>query len=422
MRKIVFNIKELGPIHDSNVVLNDLMVLSGESGLGKSYVAFLIHYFYYLLTSQRLKKFFDEKYNIKCRDVFKNRKPDDILLEFKLSELIEWINKDSILYLRYILGYEELIGNVSIEIPLDFDTFTFKYDEQISGLKDHEEVYYLLKLRKFVYNISASSIPENSDPFVIILRAVLADSIIGDYKKLEKTFLMPPSRGSLIDLNDRPAFPSGMYHEFFNDKISLNLPIYETVEIDDILLKCLNEINVGDISQKDGKVVYFTEDGHDMPISAAASSIKELAPLTLLLKKYSTSSLSLLFEEPEAHLHPKRQVKVADLVGCLVNLNCHMQITTHSDYFIKRLNNLMELYKVRINNPKEYEVIKNKWSINDEYVINPDRVGAYIIVKNRQTGYSNIVKQDIDNGIPFESFYQVIEDDLNLSRELRRLK
>ena len=44
MRTVTFNITKLGAIRDSKIELKPLMLFSGESGLGKSYAAFLIHY------------------------------------------------------------------------------------------------------------------------------------------------------------------------------------------------------------------------------------------------------------------------------------------------------------------------------------------------------------------------------------------
>ena len=418
MKTVKFYIKRLGAIKDSSIELAPLMVFSGESGLGKSYVAFLVHYLYVLLTGVRLERFFFEKgYNLK--NLLKDKKPDELILNVSVSELVSWINKDAITYIGYLLGHNNFVGEVEIELPFKEDSLVFAYDEEIVGLDNNEEVFYKIMLEGFVYRMQTDTVTNDPTPFVALIRAILLNEIFGDYTYLRKTYLMPPSRGALIELNERPAFSSGMYEEFFDFKMDLNRPFKETQKIDEALVQYLSEVNVGDVQQVEGRLMYYTNNV-EMPVTAAASSIKELAPLTLLLKKFPVNGMSVLFEEPEAHLHPGRQVKVADLIGCAIHRDCHMQITTHSDYFIKRLNNLIMLYQIKNRNYELYETISNKWNIQETCLIDPQKVGAYLLVRD-QDGSSRIVKQEItDEGIPFESFYQVIENDISMSRELRK--
>ena len=418
MKTVRFYIKRLGAIKNSSIELAPLMVFSGESGLGKSYVAFLVHYLYVLLTGMRLKRFFIEKgYNLK--DLLKDKRPDELILNVSVSELVSWINKDAITYIGYLLGHNNFVGEVDIELPFKEDSLVFTYDEEIVGLDNNEEVFYKIMLEGFVYRMQTDTVTDDPTPFVALVRAILLNEIFGDYTYLRKTYLMPPSRGALIELNERPAFSSGMYEEFFDFKMDINRPLKETQKIDEALVQYLSEVNVGDVQQVEGRLMYYTNNV-EMPVTAAASSIKELAPLTLLLKKFPVNGMSVLFEEPEAHLHPGRQVKVADLIGCAIHRDCHMQITTHSDYFIKRLNNLIMLYQIKNRNYELYETISNKWNIQETCLIDPQKVGAYLLVRD-QDGSSRIVKQEItDEGIPFESFYQVIENDISMSRELRK--
>ena len=100
-----------------------------------------------------------------------------------------------------------------------------------------------------------------------------------------------------------------------------------------------------------------------------------------------------------------------------------MQITTHSDYFIKRINNLMKLYQLREKtHPEIFTGLLMKKHIKDDCLIDPAQVGAYLL-KRMDDGTSRIMAQDVlaKDEIPFESFYQVIEDDIELSREIRKL-
>lgn len=418
MKTVRFNIKRLGAIKDSSLDLTPFMVFSGESGLGKSYAAFLVHYLYILLTGARLERFFLEK-GCNLKELLQNKKTEELILSVSVPELVSWINKDAIAYIGYILGHNNFIGEVEIEFPFKNESLVYTYDKDIVGLDNNEEIIYKIALEGLTYRMQADTVTSDPTPFVALAKAVLLDEIFGHPAYLKKTYLMPPSRGALIELNERPAFSSGMYEEFFDFKMDLNRPLKETPKIDKVLLEYLSDLNVGDVQQIEGRVMYYTNNT-EMPVTAAASSIKELAPLTLLLKKFPTNGMSVLFEEPEAHLHPGRQVKVADLIGCAVHRDCHVQITTHSDYFIKRLNNLIMLYQLRDRNVDLYKEISEKWNIKEACLIDPQKLSAYLLVKN-QDGSSRIVKQEIgDEGIPFDSFHQVIEDDIFMSRELRK--
>ena len=59
MNCIKVRVDQLGRIRDSEIWLSPLMVFSGESGLAKSYLALLCHYFFELLVNtNRLNHFF----------------------------------------------------------------------------------------------------------------------------------------------------------------------------------------------------------------------------------------------------------------------------------------------------------------------------------------------------------------------------
>lgn len=424
MNTVKININRLGAIKDSSLELKPLMLFSGESGLGKSYAAFVIHYLYVLLLNDRLKNFFLGK-EINFQQILVNKKTGGVLLEIPVHELFSWINRDVISYIGYLVGNDKLTGDVEFKIPYDKETFKFVYQEEIVGLDNHEEAFYKIELDDFAYRILSSSYESapGPEPFAVLLSAVLMDAIFDDYQKIKRTFLMPPSRGALMELTERPVFRSGMYEEFFELKNALNRPLPKPASVSPILLDCLSNVNAGNLLQVDGIIMYYTKNGIEIPLTAAASSIKEMAPFTLFLNKFSAASSSILLEEPEAHLHPERQIKVADLIACAVNQGCHMQITTHSDYFIKRLNNLIKLHEIKEKeHPEIFAGITVKWRIKDEYIISPQNIGAYVL-KRMEDGFSRVISQDIleDNEIPFDSFYQVIDNDVQLSREIRSI-
>ena len=422
MNPVIFHIKKLGAVRNSKIELKPLMIFSGESGLGKSYVAFLVHYLYTLLVSHRLTSFFKER-KVDFESLFEKKQAGQVLFSISANELFAWINKDAINYIGYLIGHENFEGEVEIQFPYTNSTLNFIYDDELRGIDNSEELFYKIELDDFTYRVVSRSFQPEPDLFSDLIRAVLLDAIWGNHRILKHCYLLPPSRGALMELTERPAFRSGMYDEFFDLKVDLSRPLAKSVEQNATITKCLSEVNMGSLQQVEGRIMYYTKDGADMPLTAAASSIKELAPFTMMLNKFSPEGISILFEEPEAHLHPERQVKVADLIACSVNKGCQMQVTTHSDYFIKRINNLMKLHllKERMSS-EEFSKLLVAYNIEEDCLMDPVNVGAFLLRRNGN-GYSEIITQDIslDNEIPYESFYQVIDDEIQLSGTIRNL-
>lgn len=423
MKSVKIYIKRLGAIRDSELYVKPLMIFSGESGLGKSYAAFLVHYLYFILLTQRLKLFFNDL-NSDFSKILEKRKEGDLLLEIPIKDLVAWINKDAVTYIGYLIGHDKLVGDVQFDIPYSDESIKFEYGEEMVGLDNNEEVYHKIRTKNFVYRILAGTYDSTAAPFVELIRAELMAEIFGSHQSLRRTHLMPPSRGALMDMVERPVFRSGMYEEFFDLRLVLERPLSNPPVLPTELIDALYDVNDGSLKQVEGKIMYYTKHGVELPLGAAASSIKEMAPFTLFLNKFSASDSSLLLEEPEAHLHPHRQARVADLLACAVKMGCHLQITTHSDYLIKRLNNLIKLYllKHRLNDSEEYRVLLEKWHIKESYIIDPKMMAAYLLV-GEDDGTSKIVRQDIsiDDEIPFDSFYKVIEEDIELSRAINKL-
>ncbi len=59
MFKIYIN--ELGRIRDAIIDVKPMMVFTGDSGLGKSYTAFLIYHAFSVLANDRIKYFVEDK-------------------------------------------------------------------------------------------------------------------------------------------------------------------------------------------------------------------------------------------------------------------------------------------------------------------------------------------------------------------------
>lgn len=63
------------------------------------------------------------------------------------------------------------------------------------------------------------------------------------------------------------------------------------------------------------------------------------SPLLLVLKS-GINFNAMIIEEPEAHLHPELQQKMARLLINMMNLGIPVWITTHSDTILQHINNM----------------------------------------------------------------------------------
>lgn len=411
MKCIKVRIDQLGRIRDSEILVSPLMVFSGESGLGKSYLALLCHYFFELLiNTSRLNHFFVDN-NIDFNILSKDFKDVGTALEIKKQDLEAWMAKDAILYLRYMLGYDGISGQIEITLPESVpDTMAFTYKNELTGLVDKEEIYTILSLGNLRFRIQEKTQFDES-PFAFLLRFVLIDYIFGNYQKLDSTFVLPPSRGPILTEQIIPT--TGMYSEFLSDMAGLNRIKPRPDTASEIVLKLFRTILEGEVDKEETTYIYTTNDA-SMPVSAAAASIREIAPLQILAKKQDVSRCAILVEEPEAHLHPLKQRMMADIIGALSHNGAIMQITTHSDYFLRRLNELIMFAKAKktTGDPDKLRTLSEKVNIVEDMSIDESIIGAYLLRKQADNT-SIAVKQDISNGIPFAAFRDAILDNMN---------
>lgn len=411
MKCIKVRIDQLGRVRDSEILVSPLMVFSGESGLGKSYLALLCHYFFELLiNTSRLNHFFVDN-NIDFNALSKEFNDAGTALEIKKQDLEAWMAKDAILYLRYMLGYDGISGKIEITLPENVpDVLTFTYKQELTGLVNEEDIYTILSLGNLRFRIQEKTQFDES-PFAFLLRFVMIDYILGNYQMLDSTFVLPPSRGPILTEQILPT--TGMYSEFLNDMAGLNRTKPRPDTASEIVLQLFRTILEGEVKREETTYIYTTNDT-SMPVSAAAASIREIAPLQILAKKQDVSKCAILVEEPEAHLHPLKQRMMADIIGALSHNGAIMQITTHSDYFLRRLNELIMFAKAKkaTDDVDKLEVLSKKVNIEDGMSIDESVIGAYLL-KKQDDGTSVAIKQDLGNGIPFSAFREAITDNIN---------
>jgi predicted ATP-dependent endonuclease of OLD family len=214
------------------------------------------------------------------------------------------------------------------------------------------------------------------------------------------------------------ATSAGMYKDFLTDFDRINSNFFETKN-DEFLKTRIFDCIDGDIIQQDDDIYYEQKNNISIPLSAVASSIKELSPLVIALTKVDPKQLSIMFEEPEAHLHPSLQVDVAKVISYLVNKGSFIQVTTHSDIFLSQINNLLRISKLRKQNQTYFEKLLSDFDLPESLVLDDVNVSAYFFEKD-ENGLTRATLQDLKDGIPFDTFkktYSKLYEESNLIDE-----
>ncbi len=113
----------------------------------------------------------------------------------------------------------------------------------------------------------------------------------------------------------------------------------------------------------------------DIPLHLASSSAWEMSGLYFFLGylKGNDQISFLIIDEPESHLDAENQVMLARLLARLVNSGTKVLITTHSDFILREINNLIMLSGAYDENEKGIE----EFGYEERDKLNPSQVEAY---------------------------------------------
>jgi hypothetical protein len=104
----------------------------------------------------------------------------------------------------------------------------------------------------------------------------------------------------------------------------------------------------------------------------ASSSVRSLAPLSLYLRHLARRGHFLIIDEPELNLHPDNQRRVARLLARLARSGIKVMLSTHSDYVIREINNLIMLSADAAGD------LRRRYGYREDETLRPEQVGAYL--------------------------------------------
>jgi predicted ATPase len=437
------NFENFGNISKGSVELNNLTIFTGENNTGKTYVTYAV---YSLLDK-------DFRYSLKeinpiIEDLYR-----DGLYNLDLKAFFDT---------NYLKIKKEIEASFSKSLPKvfsatedEFKKSKITFELNISDIKQkllefgHKSTITLGKNDNTIFEV----IKEENDTILklVLLETGAPKDIIAENLKnvlshfifdklFSKSFLLPAERTGLnlfyqelsserttlfhhlgkAQINklelikdlivSRYPQPIADYIDFLNN---INVLKKTNSDFKDLSLVIQKEILKGKYRvEKDG--IYFTpykkdanKDNYKERISLhlTSSTIKTFFSLVFYLEHLAKIGETLIVDEPELNLHPNNQRKIARVLSMIANRGVKVIVSTHSDYFIREINNLIML-KSDFHSKNS---IMKKYNYDDNMLISSNEVSAYLFCNNT----IEKIEMDEKEGIIAKTFDSVINE-LNL--------
>ena len=130
---------------------------------------------------------------------------------------------------------------------------------------------------------------------------------------------------------------------------------------------------------EEGEILYHVSNNIQLGINESSSAIKTLAPLVFYLR-HSAGRYNVLFvDEPELNLHPKNQILLAKVFVKMINAGLRLVISTHSDYIIREINNMIMVDGL---NKAGDKIFTNK-GYDESLCLSQDKFAPYLFQKGK---------------------------------------
>ena len=171
--------------------------------------------------------------------------------------------------------------------------------------------------------------------------------IMLSHRLISSSLVANATRAGLDPFPEIPTF-SGVVADFMQQLI-----LYEEQHTSDNLMKDFADVLEREVLDGQIRVNRASAGGYpdfvyqprkteeNIRLARASSMVTELAPVVLLLRNAIARGDMLIIEEPEAHLHPAAQAEMAKALGRLVRAGVQVVVTTHSDWLLMEIANLI---------------------------------------------------------------------------------
>jgi len=453
---VKLKIGKLAQIENSEIEVKPFTIFFGESNTNKSYTLFALYYMYKLIKENNIANdflqnkalspirftneeeiiqsftVFDEKIERHMKELLiKNIRANDVKrISLNTKEILEFI--DSKFQQKINTFFQDLFlleNPPSYKISIALDSHEL-YEIFFSEGGDGGEWFVKEKNTKkfFAFGLMGNFRGDTIEKIKEKLLINGLKSIIDRLFPQKELFLLPPARGSIVDLQDSlllMSFEDFSFPGVIKEFLKTYIPILKTTRIYQYEMNKFFEELFFEIfemkplyDRRTRKTTLKLKNCEEIPITAVASSIKEISPLYFILRAGNLKRKAIFIEEPEAHLHPSLQIKMAYLLSSVVKHGGNIFLTTHSDYFIGALNNLIKLWNIKELNPELANSLMEKYSIREEYLVSPEDIAVYLF-KKCENHKVKVERINIGRyGIPLASFRDAFRKLADMTEEL----
>ena len=370
-------INNIGELRDVDIKIDGLTVIAGENSSGKSTINKALYAAFNSLNNLSERVFMDkinsfltdlkEEINLNSEEVdfkdsviiqniifdknfidnikrlallneidkVKNEVETHLNREIKANRLdisIENLNKD----IFDIRPYLDIDDN-ELKKQIATKMFRAEFKGQINNIYDSSPAEISLEIKDSItnYKIHQNTIKEIKNNQSLKLQAVYID----DLYSIDN--IKTPSRKELYEKNHRTALIDSFFNFYDNNITSEILKENRLKRI----FSMVNDIASGDlvwdprygIRYNESTVADNIED--TLIFSNVSAGLKTFILLKeLILGKTLKENGTIIFDEPEIHLHPEWQIKLAELIVLIQKeYGMHIVLTTHSPYFLYAL-------------------------------------------------------------------------------------
>lgn len=425
---VVYRFRNIGPAKDAELEVGNLTIISGRNNTGKTYLTYTLYGFLRMWRARLLSGFLSPslrrplsdiqvkpnvRYNLLENGKAKFQVNDDMLTK-KRSTLLKFISQefsDDALFQVFNAPKDEF-KDASIEVlyrpnnstDINCSPIIFELDQENKIKIKREKNNVEISIDKALSQQSRDQIDLHIDEFysVFLLHDLFPKPFILSaerfvislfYKELDFT------KNQLVDMlqkigqtKNRDVLSRFLLIDRATSRYAL--PIKDNIDYTrgipnfgkqvsafarNRLSDHIANMMLGYYSSSGDEIRFISKDrakgrSFNIPLHLASSSARGLSDLYFFLRHVADRNTLLIIDEPESHLDTKNQIRFARLLAHFVRFGLKILLTTHSDYLIKEVNNLIMLGQ----NFSTKESFMRKYKYHADDALQGSSVRAYI--------------------------------------------